>query len=64
MPVDECLRPGLDGEVRLPAGIEVTELGIAVLDQYPKPPIAGALFGKREATTVRPSGRADRSSCT
>src|SRR5260370_35106837 len=49
VPVDERPRAGLNGEVSLPAGIGVAHLGIAVLDQYPEPSIAGTLFRKGES---------------
>jgi hypothetical protein len=49
MPVDERLRSRLNGEIRLGAWIGLTQFGIAIIDQHPKPPIDRPLFRKHES---------------
>ena len=48
VPVHERQRARFDRQVWFPAGIGVADLGVAVLDQQPVPPIAWTLVGKGE----------------
>ena len=48
MPVDKSTGAGDDFRGRLAAGVGQAGFGIAVFDEQPEPPVAGALVGETE----------------